>query len=712
MKNILAFSVILAAVSAQAGFPIKDFVAKDGAILEHGYIYRVNEDASLKGAPHKPALDIPEEARVGIYIPKGITLTLVGGDGNMREPGAPGIHVPESATVYIMGEGTLNATGGGAGSGSDGKSGGRGIVLKDADEGRAGNGGKGGAGGGGAAPGVGGYGGKGAQETEETPGPVARCNASEYRTQGTEGHTGNTGGDGENSGRICILGAVTVNVVGGNCINATPGGIGVLGENSTRGTSAGFGWSNDYSAGGGGSGGGGGTGKAANAIGGGAGGGGSGGAGGSGGLDVITGILANGTYFNPYGGNGAGGYGGKAGEAGIPNPGMGFITWGGYYGKEGASGKTGTSDMFKYPTAAVPNVWDGNFKVTDGEWEDIGLPLHFDNNGGATSDDAAVYCGGPVQKKVECPNRAPELPSGKDIFVFDGYFDENDEQFYDGNGARVSTSQWLPLADRTLKAKWHVEYAPCRLTLFDEVSIEVPYMAEELPTLEKEQIPTRVGYQFAGFEDQNGVPFYDAKGEMVEAEREIIDDMKLVAKWSPNKYTATLACGFEGEGAFSTGSTTVAYEQIPGKLRVPLREGYTFIGYFDDEGNMYFNQEGKGVAPYTILGGIALTARWAPMPETIDPIAVRQRWPWNGEYEVTYAAKYLRPERHYSLIVEFSVVEEGSTEAVTRKVTFPIESKNGEVTVVANMTPVIAKETLDEAAAMRLRLVLNKVEAE
>ena len=50
-----------------------------------------------------------------IYIPKGVTLTAKGGDANWNWGAGAGIHVPNSSTLVLLGEGKVVAQGGNAG---------------------------------------------------------------------------------------------------------------------------------------------------------------------------------------------------------------------------------------------------------------------------------------------------------------------------------------------------------------------------------------------------------------------------------------------------------------------------------------------------------------------------------------------------------------------------------------------------------------------
>ena len=157
-------------------------------------------------------MSVEDNATVVLYVPSGVTLTATGANGSGRIGGGAGIRVPETATLVITGEGTVNATGGNAGDGGDGEDGGNGYYGQVCGVGSGscsyqeipGSVGNGGIGGGGAASGIGGNGGLGGMPN---------------------------GGDGEPGyamGTVYIMGAIVV------C--ATKGRAGIAGSNGKSGS--------------------------------------------------------------------------------------------------------------------------------------------------------------------------------------------------------------------------------------------------------------------------------------------------------------------------------------------------------------------------------------------------------------------------------------------------------------------------------------------
>ena len=249
---------------------------------------------------------------VYLYIPSGVTLTCIGAPGNGINPGGAGIEVAEGDSLYILGSGTLSATGGNAGNGGDGEKGGSASassVVKGVG-GKAtlnsGYGGAGGAGGGGAGAGIGTKGATGAA------GGARLAGKSQAITDATSGVYINSSNpnDGKNSnastnaGNIYKSTTVIVDAKGGSAGTGGKAGLPGLGW-----LDCGSGWKWYYSAGAGGGGGGGGAGYAAATIG-------KGGASGAGAGSGVNGGICGSASVSYCLRNGQGGTGGAGGEAG------------------------------------------------------------------------------------------------------------------------------------------------------------------------------------------------------------------------------------------------------------------------------------------------------------------------------------------------------------------------------------------------------------
>ena len=99
---------------------------------------------------------------VNLYVPQGVTLTCTGADASGTTGGGAGIELTEGNTLYIIGSGTVNATGGNAANGGNGTNGSdASCKWDDMEWAWVGGNGHGGNGGGGAGAGIGTRGGTG-----------------------------------------------------------------------------------------------------------------------------------------------------------------------------------------------------------------------------------------------------------------------------------------------------------------------------------------------------------------------------------------------------------------------------------------------------------------------------------------------------------------------------------------------------------------------
>ena len=193
---VLAASALIVA-SGRVGAAVINLTegSTTGYTMTDGNTYVVQNSVTFSNSTAGGSgMSVADNATVVLYIPDGVTLTAIGANGergnnggssSTRAGGGAGIRVPETATLVITGEGTVNATGGSAGDGGTGGSGGNGSLSPP----RGGVGGYGGQGGGGAGAGIGGRGGF--------------------------LFLGGSGGDGEPMGTVYALGSMNVNAVKG-----------------------------------------------------------------------------------------------------------------------------------------------------------------------------------------------------------------------------------------------------------------------------------------------------------------------------------------------------------------------------------------------------------------------------------------------------------------------------------------------------------------
>lgn len=109
--------------------------------------------------------------------------------------------------------------------------------------------------------------------------------------------------------------------------------------------------------------------------------------------------------------------------------------------------------------------------------------------------------------------------------------------------------------------------------------------------------PTRTGYDFQGYyTDKNGVgeKYYNA--DMSSAKNwEIPSDTTLYAYWEGKEYTVTLKLE-NSPSAEEIATVTVTYGALipTGALAKPIKEGYTFLGFYDNELKQYIQADMTG----------------------------------------------------------------------------------------------------------------------
>lgn len=103
---------------------------------------------------------------------------------------------------------------------------------------------------------------------------------------------------------------------------------------------------------------------------------------------------------------------------------------------------------------------------------------------------------------------------------------------------------------------------------------------------------------FDGWYDENGAQYTE---DTIYA---IAGDATLTARWGQEDSTFTITLNANG-GKVEPSALAVVYGQAVGQLPVPVREGYTFDGWYDKDGNRY-----DASSVYSVKGDTTLTARW------------------------------------------------------------------------------------------------------
>ncbi|NMN02597.1 InlB B-repeat-containing protein [Bifidobacterium panos] len=309
--------------------------------------------------------------------------------------------------------------------------------------------------------------------------------------------------------------------------------------------------------------------------------------------------------FNPDGGTLPDDWTGEDGE--LPTPTRDGYRFDGWYDEDGnrvttvkdAAGKKLTAHWTKLPTefdvdgdVTIPDDWtgeDGKLPVPskpgykfDGWVDEDGNPVtNVEDAAGkklhpkwTPVDDAFDTDGGNLPDGWTGEDGKLPLPS-KPGYKFDGWYDE------DGN--RITNVE--DAVGKKLHAKWtNVNDA------FDTDGGNLPsgWTGED----GKLPLPYKPGSKFDGW--------YDEQGNLITNLEDAIGK-KLHVKWT------SVADAFDANG----GDIPADWTGEDGKLPVPTREGYTFEGWYDDEGNLITNLEdaiGKKLhARWTKVNALAST---------------------------------------------------------------------------------------------------------
>ena len=172
------------------------------------------------------------------------------------------------------------------------------------------------------------------------------------------------------------------------------------------------------------------------------------------------------------------------------------------------------------------------------------------------------------------------------------------EGWFDAEGKEVTAETVYTTTDNsTVTAKWTANKYTLTLDNGDQIEVTYNEPIGTLPT------PEREGYTFEGW--------FDADGNAVTAETVYTGGaLTLTAKWSANGYAIKLE---PGEGALKEGDPEfvgVTYGAPVGEMPVPVYEGYTFMGWYDEDGVLVDED-----TVYMYNGGITVTASWEQIPE-------------------------------------------------------------------------------------------------
>lgn len=233
-------------------------------------------------------------------------------------------------------------------------------------------------------------------------------------------------------------------------------------------------------------------------------------------------------------------------------------------------------------------------------WEAIDYPVTIDPANGEDVTDVTYTYEDVISDKYDFST--DPVWEGRD---FTGWVDQN--------GKPVDLTATYTVALKSINATWELnEYVVPVDPANGEDVTDVTYTYEDVigDKYDFSKDPTRKGYTFQGWVDQDGKPV-DLKATYTE------DITSINGSWKGKTYTVTFKLE-EGEGTLSFTEKKVVNGDPLGYTPKVEREGYTFIGWYDEYGKYYNSQ-----TIFDAARDVTLTGRWTktivPTGDDSDP---------------------------------------------------------------------------------------------
>ena len=234
---------------------------------------------------------------------------------------------------------------------------------------------------------------------------------------------------------------------------------------------------------------------------------------------------------------------------------------------------TGTRDTVK----TIPANAKGTKRVVV-HWTANTYTVTFDANGGAVTPEATTVTYGDLYGELPTPTL--------EGYTFEGWFTEKDVGTQVTKETVVTTA-----ADHMLHAHWTRISYEVKFDANGGIGTCKPinvFHGDTYGTFPPE--PTLEGYEFAGwFTEKDG-------GTLVTEDTVVTASHTLYAHWTANEYTVTFDAN---KGTVTPTEMKVRYGDAYGKLPTPTLDGYTFDGWYNDNG-MQVKPEDEVTASHTL----------------------------------------------------------------------------------------------------------------
>ena len=229
-----------------------------------------------------------------------------------------------------------------------------------------------------------------------------------------------------------------------------------------------------------------------------------------------------------------------------------------------------------------PYTLAGNVTIF-ARWTAANYTLAYDTQGGNNISSVTRAYG--TQITLPTPTRAN--------YTFSGWYSS-------ASGGDKYDSPHTLKGDVTMYARWVITYT---ITFNVQGGLGLSALTDTAGSIVELPTPTRADYTFVGWYNSS------SDGIKYESPHTLAGNATMYARWVGVDYTIT----FDTQGGSSVSSITAAYNSSVNLPAAPVREGYTFAGWYGSAGGARYG----GGSSYTITGNVTMYADWTPVNYTI-----------------------------------------------------------------------------------------------
>ena len=204
-------------------------------------------------------------------------------------------------------------------------------------------------------------------------------------------------------------------------------------------------------------------------------------------------------------------------------------------------------------TAYEFNTIEARIVELKAKWTINAYSIEFNSDGGSLVAT--------ITQDYQSSVTAPVDPT-KEGYTFAGWFEEGSATAYEFNTIEARTVE--------LKAKWTINQYTINFNS-DGGTAVAPITQDYATSVSAPTAPTKEHYDFAGWFEAGSATAYNFN--TIEAR-----NVDLIAKWTIKKYSIT----FDSDGGSLVDTITQDYNTAVAAPTIPTKQGYTFIGWFED----------------------------------------------------------------------------------------------------------------------------------